>query len=108
MKRYRVRIADQAGHDLADVFEYIAAKDSAEAAWRVFDELEQRILELDEQAERGNYLPELLELGIKAFREVHLKPYRIIYEVIGSQVIVLACLDGRRDMQSLLERRLLR
>lgn len=108
MKRYRVRLTDQAEQDLVDVFEYIATEDSIEAAWQVFGELERRILALDELAERGNYLPELLELGIKEFREVHFKPYRVIYEVVGSQVIVLACLDGRRDMQSLLERRVLR
>lgn len=108
MKRYRVRLTAEAERDLVDVFEYIVAKDTAAAAWQVFDELERRILALDTQPERGNYLPELLEHGIKDFRELHYKPYRIIYEVSGSQVMVLACLDGRRDMQSLLERRLLR
>ena len=108
MKRYRVRLTDQAEQDLVDVFEYIATEDSIEAAWQVFEELERRILALDQLAERGNYLPELLELGIKEFREVHFKPYRVIYEVVGGQVIVLACLDGRRDMQALLERRVLR
>jgi toxin ParE1/3/4 len=105
---YRLRITNQAEADLVELFEFIAARDSVEAAWHVLDELEKRILGLDEQPERGNYLPELLEHGIKDFREVHFKPYRVIYEVIDKQVIVLACLDGRRNMQGLLERRLWR
>ena len=47
-------------------------------------------------------------LGITDYREAHFKPYRIIYRVMGQQVIVYCVLDGRRDMQSLLLRRLMR
>jgi len=42
------------------------------------------------------------------FREVHVGPYRIIYEMGGRVVWVLAVLDGRRDIQDVLARRLLR
>jgi toxin ParE1/3/4 len=50
----------------------------------------------------------LYEHGVKDFREVLFKPYRVIYEVTGNRVVVLGCFDGRRDMQLLLERRMLR
>jgi toxin ParE1/3/4 len=36
-----------------------------------------------------------------------LKPYRILYRVIGNKVYVLLIADGRRDVQTLLQRRLL-
>ena len=36
-----------------------------------------------------------------------LKPYRVIYRVVGSQVVIYLIVDGRRDMQSVLARRLL-
>jgi toxin ParE1/3/4 len=57
--------------------------------------------------ERGSYPKELLTLGIKEYRQVFFKPYRIIYRVIGRDVVVYVVADGRRDMQSLLARRLL-
>jgi toxin ParE1/3/4 len=41
------------------------------------------------------------------FRQLGLAPYRIIYRVIAQEVFVLLIADGRRDMQGLLERRLL-
>jgi toxin ParE1/3/4 len=66
------------------------------------------IFSLDHQPERGHYPPELDKHGVKDYTEVHFKPYRIIYEILGKNVMILACFDGRRDMQSLLERRLLR
>ena len=35
------------------------------------------------------------------------KPYRVIYRVLGNVVHVFLIADGRRDMQTLLQRRLL-
>ena len=58
--------------------------------------------------ERGHYPVELSRQGIKDYREVLFKPYRIIYEIVGSKVVVYLCVDGRCDMNILLERRILR
>jgi toxin ParE1/3/4 len=58
--------------------------------------------------ERGHYPPELLRTGVRAFREVHFKPYRIIYTLQDQLIVVHCVLDGLRDFQSLLQERLLR
>jgi len=108
LKRYNVRLTSEVESDLVDLFEYIARKDSADNAWYVLEQLGALILSLDQQPERGHYPPELVKCGVKNYREVHFKPYRVIYEVIGNHVVILGCFDGRRDMQLLLERRLLR
>jgi toxin ParE1/3/4 len=108
LKRYQVRLTDEVEFDLVDLFEYIARKDSIENAYYVLEKLDTLILSLDRQPERGHYPPELDKRGIKDYGEVHFKPYRVIYEILGNQVVVLGCFDGRRDMQLLLERRLLR
>ena len=55
----------------------------------------------------GSYPKELLDIGIREYREVFFKPYRIIYRVTGNNVYVLVIVDGRRDMRVLLEWRLL-
>ena len=108
MKRYQVRVTDEAEFDLVDFFEYIARKDSIPKAYSVLEKLETLILSLDQHPERGHYPPELDRRGLKDYREDHFKPYRVIYEITGSHVVILGCFDGRRDMQVLLERRLLR
>jgi len=46
-------------------------------------------------------------LGIHEYREVFFKPYRIVYRVCADTVYIHLIADGRRDMQTLLERRLL-
>ncbi len=108
MTVYRIRITEEAERDLLDIFDYIARKDSLDNANHVLDTLEKLILSLDTNPKRGHTPPELEQQGIKGYKEVHFKPYRIIYEIIDNTAIIHACFDGRRDIQSLLQRRLLR
>jgi toxin ParE1/3/4 len=108
VKRYRVRIIEDAEHDLVDIYHYIALNDSSENADYVLEQLESLCLRLAELPLRGHAPPELNHIGVTNYREVHFKPYRIIYQVIRQDVLIHCVLDGRRDIMSLLERRLLR
>ncbi len=108
MTQYPVRIVEEAEDDLAELAGYIAERDSAERADYVLEKLSEVCERLEQCPERGHFLPELLPMGIKEFREIHFKPYRIIYEVVAKEVFVQLIVDGRRNLQSLLERRLLR
>jgi toxin ParE1/3/4 len=108
VKRYRVRVSSDAEDDLFDIYRFIAIQDSIERADHVLDELETLCSSLAESPSRGHVPPELERIGATNYREVHFKPYRVIYKVSGVNVFVHCILDGRRDMQSLLERRLLR
>ena len=67
----------------------------------------QRKSRIEELSERGSHPPELSALGIRDYREVFFKPYRVIYRVQAPSVWVYVVADGRRDMQRLLARRLL-
>ena len=108
MTKYRVRIVREAEEDLAELVDYIAQRDSVEIANYVLERLMKVCERLEQHPERGHFLPELRSLGIKTYREVHFKPYRIIYEVIGREIFILLIVDGRRTLQTILERRLLR
>lgn len=73
----------------------------------MLDRLGRVVSDLAHFPERGSYPKELLALGIKEYRQTSFKPYRVIYRVLDRQVLVYLIVDGRRDMQSLLSRRLL-
>jgi toxin ParE1/3/4 len=72
------------------------------------DGLEQACVGAADFPERGNIPKELAESGISDFREAHHKPYRIVYRISAHRVVICCILDGRRDMRTLLARRLLR
>jgi len=80
---------------------------SAGNADYVLSEIETRLNSLANSPNLGNYPNELLNLGIREYREIFFKPYRIIYRVINNAIYVLLIVDGRRDMTALLQRRLL-
>ncbi len=105
--KYRVLLTDDAVHDLEEIDDYISKHDSPQNADYLLKQIEELILTLADFPDRGAFPKELLSLGIKEYREVFFKPYRIIYRVIGADVIVYMIADGRRDMQTLLQRRML-
>lgn len=107
MKQHHVVITNAAARDLDDIFDYIADNDSTGKADYILDRLEQAVLKLDVLPNRGTHPRELLEMGNRTYREIHFKPYRIVYQTSGTHVYVVLIADGRRDMRALLARRLL-
>jgi toxin ParE1/3/4 len=105
--KHAVLLTEDAAADLADIVDYVVAADGPLRARRVLDRFETTITRLEELPERGPHPPELLSLGIREYREVFFKPYRVIYRVQAPSVWVFVIADGRRDMQRLLARRLL-
>ncbi|MBV8167464.1 MAG: type II toxin-antitoxin system RelE/ParE family toxin [Alphaproteobacteria bacterium] len=105
---WTVLLSQQAERDLDDIYGYIAERDGPARADRVLAALEQTVAALTRFPERGNVPKELQALGLAEYREAHYKPYRVIYRVLGKRVVVYAVLDGRRDLHSLLQRRLVR
>lgn len=103
---FRVIITRGGLRDLEDIGDYIAVHDSLEKAAHVITRIESAIKSLSDQPYRGNIPKELLHLGAREWREVFFKPYRIIYRVKQKVVYVHLIADGRRDMQTLLQRRL--
>ncbi len=104
---FSVLLTNDAERDLEELYDYIALHDAPPKATYVLGQISQMFTRLAELPERGTIPKELQKLGIKEFREVFFKPYRIIYRVLDKNVYVLLIVDGRRDMQSLLQRRLL-
>jgi len=102
-----VYLTDDAARDLEELYQFIALNDAPENADYVLDQIEKAFSSLSGMPERGTYPKELQAVGIRDFRELFFKPYRIIYRVIGKSVYVLLIADGRREMRSLLERRLM-
>jgi toxin ParE1/3/4 len=104
---FTVFLTSDAACDLEELYEYIALHDSADKAEHVLTKIEKAFDSLSESPERGAYPKELLALGIYEYRVVFFKPYRVIYRVVGNAVYVMLIVDGRRDMMTLLQRRLL-
>ncbi len=104
---YRVVLTEDAERDLSDIVTFVAKNDSPRSAEYVLG----RILDIADnlaiEPTRGSTPKELRALGDREYRQVFFKPYRLIYRVVEQQVVIYLVADGRRDMQTLLARRLL-
>ncbi len=104
---YEVALTKDAERDLEDIYRYIAEHDSPASADHVLDRLLQATDSLQSSPDRGSSPRELLSLGISEYRQVFFKPYRLIFRVHAQRMVIYVIADSRRDMQSLLARRLL-
>ena len=105
--RFQVVLTEDAERDLEDLVTHIAKHDSPQNAEHVLGRILEIAESLAEAPTRGSCPMELRGLGDQEYRQVFFKPYRLIYRVVGKQVAIYLIADGRRDMQSLLARRLL-
>lgn len=105
--KFEVLLTEGAEQDLEAIYDYIAESDSVTNANSVLDALMRVVDSLSRFPERGSYPKELVGLGITEYRQTFFKPHRLIYRITGSRVIIYLIVDGRRDMQSVLARRLL-
>jgi toxin ParE1/3/4 len=104
---HEVLLTEGAERDLEMLYDYLVEFDSPKSADHVLDRLAAVVESLTEQPERGTHPRELVSLGIREYRQVFFKPYRVIYRVMDERVIIYLIADGRRDMQTLLAGRLL-
>ena len=105
--RHAVLLTEDAERNLEELHRYIAETDSAAHAGLVLDRIVELADKLAEHPERGTVPAELRTLGTQDYRQLFFNPYRGIYRVYDDRVIIHLIAVGRRDMQSLLVRRLL-
>jgi len=90
-----VRWSDQAKADLKAIHDYIA-RDSTHYAKQVTRELVDKADTLPELPRLGRVVP---ELGDEDVREIPAYSYRILYEIMaGDAIVVLAVIHKRRDL----------
>lgn len=103
---FRVVFTSGAKKDLRAIHTYIANNDSLQSADMIARKIVRSALSLRDLPNRGAHPPELLARGSRAYRQILFKPYRILHRVRASTVFIAVIADGRRDMASLLSRRL--
>ena len=102
----RVVWSNAALRDYEALIDYVGERDGIEFAERLHQMLYPAIGELSTHPDRCRAIPELQQQGVTVYRELVVRPYRVPFRVRGTEVVVLAVLDGRRDLEEVLLRRL--
>lgn len=106
--KYSVEWSEPALLDAEEIVDFLVVRDSDRAAERLVARIEAATKRLTRLPGRGRIVPELRREGIQAYRELILKPYRLVYRMSGRAVVIVAFLDARRDLGELLVSRAMR
>ncbi len=88
-----VKWSGHAKQDLRQIYDFIA-RDSIHYAKKVAQDLVEKTRTLDELPRIGRVVP---EIGNESVRELSLYSYRILYEIVGTQIYVLTIVHKRRN-----------
>lgn len=106
MTDYEVRWAAVARRDLTRIIEFIRDQGRPMAAAGVLDRIEEAVSKLAMLPRIGRVPPEMEQLRLSEHREIIVKPYRILYRLIGEEIVILGVFDARRNLEDLLFERM--
>src|ERR1700678_2112395 len=104
--RYPVHITLAAWRDLEEIPDWIAEHDSPENAGYLLDRLLETAQAAGDLPQRGSRPADRPVGSAGEYRQVFVKPYRVIYKITEDKVVIHLIADGRRNLQSRLMRRL--
>ncbi|PWF47777.1 type II toxin-antitoxin system RelE/ParE family toxin [Massilia glaciei] len=108
--KLRAQFTQNARADLLELKEFVLQQWSQQAWKAAFAEIRHAVATIESHPEAGAICPDLAAIGITAYRQILTSKNRIIYEADkdANLIFVHVVCDQRRDLQTLLMRRLLR
>ncbi len=91
--------------DLDEILEYIAAERGVDQALQLYETLRHSIGSQATMPRQFRSVPELHEVGLFECREIIERPYRLVFRIVHHEVVILAIIDSRRDLEELLVQR---
>jgi toxin ParE1/3/4 len=104
----KVVILESAEYDLKELREYIVKNFSLETWQNTYSNLKRAIRNLKTFPYAGSIPDEVEKLSLSQYRQILSGMNRIVYEVRQDTVYIHVIVDARRNMNTLLTRRLLR
>lgn len=106
-KKFQVVWSESAALDLKSIVLFIA-QNSMQNAREEFAKIKKECLLLEKFPDLGKIPAELEDLQIGGYRELTINPWRVFYRKQAEQIVVLAVVDSRRDLEDALWNRLMR
>ena len=104
---HTVFMLQEAEHDLEAIFRFILGSGNPSAAKDMTRLIRQACDSLSQMPERGHVPPELARADNYEYRQIIVKTYRIIYQIVESSVFIFGIIHGRRNVDEVLRQRLL-
>ena len=98
---YKIEWNKSAVQDLEEILDYMIDNGDEENAYNIYLQIKERAEQLKISPEQGRKISELTSLGNR-YREIIVKPWRIIYRIDKNLVNILMIIDSRRNFEDIL------
>jgi len=105
-KKYFVKWTAPAREDVNEIIDFIS-KNNINYAIKILDNIEEDVKNLGVFPERYRIVPELEKYGYLIYREIIVEYWRIIYKIENKYVYIMLVIDGRRNIEDLLLKKLI-
>lgn len=96
--KYHISWSKSAENALNEIIDYMIENNDLINDQNIFSKIKGRAELLQSNSQQGRIVPEMKSFGDK-YREIIVKPWRIIYTTENRLVNILLIIDGRRDLE---------
>ena len=99
--------SQDASDDLIEIVTYIKEKSGNNIASEIYKRIINHVEKIDVFPEIGRIVPELLSIGVIDIRELIETPWRIFYRVLLDEIQIISVIDGRRNVEEILYKKII-
>ena len=96
-----------ASDDLMEIISFIAERSGKKVTRGIYSRMMEKIESIREFPATVGIAPELTSIGITEIHELIEPPWRIFYRIFQNEVRILSVVDGRRNIEEILYRKVI-
>ena len=104
---YALIWSTDASDELVEIIAFQKEKYGTRKATEVYHRIHERIVVTRTLPETGRVVPELAAIGMNEIRELIDSPWRILYQFSVDRVEIVSVIDGRRNFEEVLYRKVM-
>ncbi len=99
--------SQDASDDLIDVITLIRDKSGKKIANEIYQRIISHVEKIEILPKGGRVVPELLTIGVIDIREIIESPWRIFYRIDEEEIQIISLIDGRRNIEEILYKKVI-
>jgi toxin ParE1/3/4 len=105
--KHEIIWSKDAGDELAEIISYIKYNTGKLTAEKIYTKIMNKVKQASENPEGRRIAPLLREFGINYIHQLNINPWIIFYKVTGKKMEIISIIDGRRNLEEILYKKIL-
>jgi len=99
--------SNDASLDLVEIVSYIKIHSGKGIAKKIYTKIKSKVDYIVDFPEAGILVPELVNIGITDIHQIIVSLWKVYYKVNENNILVLSVIDGRRNLEEILYKKII-